>query len=69
MRIGELGEFLFTFTLPRWGVGRKAKRRKMTVMGRRDPGAGCAHNHRIRTFRLFLKPRGIIPGILAFSDS
>ena len=25
----------------------------MTAMGRRGPGAGCAHNHRIRTFRLF----------------
>ena len=28
----------------------------MTAMGRRGPGAGCAHNHRIRTFRLFFQP-------------
>ena len=37
----------FMLILSRRGVGRRARRRKMTVMGRRDPGEECALNHRI----------------------
>ena len=52
------GEFIpqagsLILILPRRGVERRARRRRMTVMGRRGPGAGCAHNHRTLKYGLF----------------